>query len=63
MDEGCRWLMTGSTDRMNKFWDLKVPVEPICCHRRSNITDGVWPTNWTGGITSQDDGTVTSNFF
>lgn len=60
MDCGWRWLMTGSADRMQKFWDLKATKEPLVCHRRSNITDGKWPINWIGGITSQDDGTVTS---
>lgn len=60
MNGGRRWLMTASYDKLNKFWDLNSPIEPIVCYKKHEITEGVWPCNWLGAATSQDDATITS---
>lgn len=52
---GARFLASGSSDRLFKFWDLEDTSHPQNCLQKGIIADGTWMTHWPCAVISFDD--------
>ncbi|KAI4465697.1 rna polymerase iii transcription initiation factor complex subunit [Holotrichia oblita] len=52
LDDGKRWLISGSLDRDVKLWDLKNISEPISTLKKAIVTDAIWSMHWHNAIYS-----------
>ncbi|XP_017780268.1 PREDICTED: MATH and LRR domain-containing protein PFE0570w [Nicrophorus vespilloides] len=55
LNGGNRWLVTGSNDRMVKFWDLQQTVIPIYINQRTYVSQLLWLINYVGTIDAHKD--------
>ncbi|KAK5646406.1 hypothetical protein RI129_004870 [Pyrocoelia pectoralis] len=55
LNDGKRWVMSGSLDRSIKYWDLDNPTVPISNFTKYIVTDGVWLNHWLSTVHTYDD--------
>ncbi|KAF5289007.1 hypothetical protein FQA39_LY03886 [Lamprigera yunnana] len=55
LNDGRRWLMSGSIDRNIKYWDLDNPAVPISSFTKLIVTDGAWLNHWLTSLHTFDD--------
>lgn len=52
LDDGKRWLISGSLDRDVKLWDLKNISDPISTLKKAIVMDAIWSMHWHNAIYS-----------
>ncbi|KRT83313.1 hypothetical protein AMK59_4494, partial [Oryctes borbonicus] len=52
LENGKRWLVSGSLDKEIKLWDLKNVSEPISNVKKWIVTDAVWSMHWHTAVFS-----------
>ncbi|GJQ69719.1 hypothetical protein Trydic_g22289 [Trypoxylus dichotomus] len=52
LEDGKRWLISGSVDKESKLWDLKDVSEPVNNLKKYIVTDAVWNMHWHSAVFS-----------
>ncbi|KAL3282869.1 hypothetical protein HHI36_006028 [Cryptolaemus montrouzieri] len=55
LNDGCRWLLTGSYDRAVSLWDLNETSSPIQSVKRNIVNDAIWMNNWLCHVIAYDE--------
>lgn len=55
LNEGCRWLLTGSCDKSVSLWDLQDTSAPLTSYKRNIVNDGIWMSNWLCHVMVYDE--------
>ncbi|KAK9888369.1 hypothetical protein WA026_000622 [Henosepilachna vigintioctopunctata] len=55
LNDGCRWLLTGSYDRAVSLWDLNETSAPVQTIKRNIVNDAIWMTNWLCHVIAYDE--------